>query len=130
LFLSPEEKERCNKEFDKFARLLGQGDHAGANKLDIQELAFALILRNLGNTDFRPFKSWLGDLKPFYLVTDYSYPERKRKMRKYPTIEKKYDGVGSAPDEKEWPRLGRSVKHYDLFGRCRELAHEFIARCS
>jgi len=128
LFLSPEEKAQCRRDLEAFVELLRQGKHERAAKIDIQRLRYALILRELRDTDFRPFTCWLGDLKPFYLITDYGYMERKGKAR-YSAIEKKYKGVGSAPDRDKWPKLGRGPKHYDLFQRCKEMTQELIERC-
>lgn len=127
LFLTPEEKAKCTRELEDFLkRVQRSGDLAG---LDIQKVKFGIILRDLrNNADFRPFNSWLGDLKPFYLVTDYGYSQRKYR-KKYSSIEKKYDGSGTRPDPEKWPNLGHGEKHYDLFGRCRDLTEELMARC-
>jgi|GEM_PF-336661 len=127
LFLTPEEKAKCTRELEDFLkRAQGGSDLAG---LDIQKVKFGIILRDLrNNADFRPFNSWLGDLKPFYLVTDYGYSQRKYR-KKYSSIEKKYDGSGTRPDPEKWPNLGHGEKHYDLFGRCRDLTGELVARC-
>jgi len=127
LFLTPEEKAKCTRELEDFIkRAQSGGDLAG---LDIQKVKFGIILRDLrNNADFRPFNSWLGDLKPFYLVTDYGYSQRKHR-KKYSSIEKKYDGSGTRPDSEKWPNLGRGEKHYDLFSRCKGLTEELMARC-
>lgn len=128
MFLSPEEKETCTKELGDFIRQAqSRGNLAG---LDFQKVRFGLILRDLRtNADFRPFSSWLGDLKPFYLVTDYGYIGRKTQGRKCRSIERKYNGVGANPDTEKWPNLGRGERHYDLFGRCRDLTEELMTRC-
>lgn len=129
LFLTPEEKIKCRRDLEAFIEFLRQGQRDKAARIDIQRLRFALILDELRDTDFRPFTRWLGDLKPFYLITDYGYMERKGKAKRYPGVEKKYNGVGSAPDPGKWPKLGRGPKHYDLFERCKELTQELIERC-
>lgn len=128
LFLSPEEKEKCTRELGDFIKRAQTRDNLAG--LDIKKVRFGLILRDLrNNADFRPFSSWLGDLKPFYLVTDYGYIGRKSQKRKYPSIERKYNGVGANPDPEKWPNLGRGEKHYDLFGRCKGLTEEVMKRC-
>lgn len=127
LFLTPGEKAKCTRELEDFVKQVQRADNLAG--LDIQKVKFGIILRDLrNNADFRPFSSWLGDLKPFYLVTDYGYSQRKHR-KKYSSIEKKYDGSGTRPDTDKWPNLGRGEKHYDLFGRCRDLTEELMARC-
>jgi len=127
LFLTPGEKTKCTRELEDFVKQVQRaGNLAG---LDMQKVKFGIILRDLrNNADFRPFNSWLGDLKPFYLVTDYGYSQRVHR-KKYSSIERKYDGSGTRPDPEKWPNLGHGEKHYDLFGRCRDLTEELMARC-
>ena len=78
---------------------------------------------------FLPFRYWVGDLKPMYIVTDYYYPSEKI-GRKWVSIDEKYnyeernfrnpDGVLNIPDETDY---------YDLYDRLYKLTKEFIKRC-
>ena len=78
---------------------------------------------------FKPFRYWVGDLKPMYIVTDYYYPSEKF-GRKWVSIDEKYDyeernfrnpeGVLHIPDESNY---------YSLYDRLFKLTKEFMERC-
>jgi chromosome partitioning protein len=78
---------------------------------------------------FKPFRYWVGDLKPMYIVTDYYYPFANM-GRKWISIDEKYnyeerdfrnpEGVLNIPDETD---------HYSLYDRLYKLTKEFMERC-
>lgn len=79
---------------------------------------------------FRPFKYWIGDLKPMYIVTDYYYPFAE-KDRKWVDVREKYNyqersfrnpegTVLYMPDEGDF---------YSLYDVLFKLCNEFIGRC-
>ena len=102
------------------------------NRIDIRrkdhvKLCEDQIYGNKGK--FNPFPYWVGDLKPMYIVTDYSYPFEKY-GHKWNSVKQKYDfpdtdyrnpkGKLHIPDEGDY---------YNLFDRLYHLTNEFIRRC-
>jgi chromosome partitioning protein len=102
------------------------------NRIDIRRkdhvgLCENPIYSNRGR--FQPFRYWVGDLKPMYIVTDYYYPFANL-GRKWVSIDEKYnyedrafrnpEGVLNIPDEAE---------HYSLYDRLYKLTKEFMERC-
>jgi len=85
------------------------------------------VHRNPGK--FKPFKYWVGDLKPMYIVTDYNYPLEEF-GRKWESVKEKYNyqdrnfrnpkGVLHIPDE---------LDDYSLYDILVKLTNEFIRRC-
>ncbi|MBW1999915.1 MAG: AAA family ATPase [Deltaproteobacteria bacterium] len=102
------------------------------NRIDIRRKDHVEICRNpiySNKGRFLPFRYWVGDLKPMYIVTDYYYPSEKI-GRKWVSIDEKYnyeernfrnpDGVLNIPDETDY---------YDLYDRLYKLTKEFMKRC-
>ncbi len=103
------------------------------NRIDIRrkdhlELCEQTIYKNYGK--YHPFKYWIGDLKPMYIVTDYYYPFEKH-GRKWRSVQEKYNyedrnfrnpkGSLHIPDEGDY---------YSLYNVLFKLTTELIGRCT
>jgi chromosome partitioning protein len=103
------------------------------NRIDIRrkdhlEICEQTIHKNYGK--YKPFKYWIGDLKPMYIVTDYFYPFENL-GRKWRSVQEKYNyedrnfrnpkGALHIPDEGDY---------YSLYNVLFKLTTELIGRCT
>jgi len=103
------------------------------NRIDIRrndhkDLCEKEIYKNMGI--YKTFKYWVGDLKPMYLITDYSYPISKN-GRNWNSIEEKYN-----IKDYEYTNPKKGILHindenekYSMYERLYHLTNEFIGRC-
>jgi chromosome partitioning protein len=95
--------------------------------------------------DYKPFKWWLLDAKPLYIITDYMYPERRYGEKKFLDFRLKYywETWRSFSNPVKWPKLWRyevrragrdfvedykSAGSYNLFNRIGILCKEIITK--
>lgn len=102
------------------------------NRIDIRrkdhvKLCERDIYSNKGK--FKPFRHWVGDLKPMYIVTDYYFPTEE-KGRKWVSIDEKYDY-----EERDFRNpegvlnISSESDSYRLYDRLYKLTKEFVERC-
>ncbi|HEY9245732.1 MAG TPA: AAA family ATPase [Candidatus Methanoperedens sp.] len=112
-------------------------DFAGCiiNRIDIRRKDHKKLCENdiyANKGKFKPFKYWIGDHKPMYIVTDYLFPLNTLGYygRKWNSVLEKYNfedreyrnpsGILHIPDEGDV---------YNLYNRLYHLTTEFIGRC-
>jgi len=80
----------------------------------------------------QPFHWWVGNLKPLYTVTDYSYPfNRGKRSDAWRHIVEKYTYYSRNPRNPLGTVLQRGDKDsYSIFERLSNLTDEFVERCS
>lgn len=108
------------------------------NRIDIRRRRDHLRLaEQIVTTDaarFQPFENWLGDWKPLYTITDFSYYRNEGWSSEWPSWERKYgrnilrnnplDNFGEP--HVIWPQ--GDEKTFSLTDRIRNLTNEFLGR--
>ena len=76
-----------------------------------------------------PYKYWVGDLKPMYIVTYYYYPFEKI-SRKWSSANEKYNfGDQLYRNPQGVLNINEEGEHYRLYNRLYRLTEQFIGRC-
>jgi chromosome partitioning protein len=106
------------------------------NKVDITRSAHKDRSAQLFNDKRnKVFDNWLGDVVPFYYVTDYEYPSFKfgsYGSGKWPSLEQKYGGSETRQNVKEaghpLTRAAQGAPFYHPYERVKALALELVTR--